>query len=63
MRRILDAGESPYELDMEWVWRESPDVVLTQDLCYFCEIDASTVMKQSTYCPPIRKSLSSTQGR
>ena len=43
MRRILDAGESPYELDMEWVWRESPDVVLTQDLCYFCEIDASTV--------------------
>ena len=43
MRRILDAGESPYELDLEWVWSESPDVVLTQDLCYFCEIDASTV--------------------
>ena len=43
MRRILDAGESPYELDLEWIWSESPDVVLTQDLCYFCEIDASTV--------------------
>ena len=43
MRRILEAGESPYELDAEWIANNSPDVVLTQDLCYFCEVDAQTV--------------------
>ena len=43
MRQILAAGESPYELDLEWLWDNPPDVVLTQDLCYFCEIDAATV--------------------
>ena len=43
MRRILAAGESPYELDGEWIANYSPDVVLTQDLCYFCEVDAQTV--------------------
>ena len=43
MRRILAAGESPYELDGEWIANNSPDLVLTQDLCYFCEVDAQTV--------------------
>ena len=43
MRRILAAGESPYALDAEWLAHNSPDVVLTQDLCYFCEVDAQTV--------------------
>ena len=43
MRRILSSGESPYELDVEWLVEASPDVVLTQDLCYFCEVDAGTV--------------------
>ena len=43
MRRILEAGESPYELDGDWIASNSPDVVLTQDLCYFCEVDAQTV--------------------
>jgi len=43
MRSLLAAGESPYELDQEWLRRYSPDVVLTQDLCYFCEVDAATV--------------------
>ncbi len=43
MRRILEAGESPYELDGDWIANNSPDVVLTQDLCYFCEVDAQTV--------------------
>ena len=43
MRRILSAGESPYDLDVEWLLAASPDVVLTQDLCYFCEVDAGTV--------------------
>ncbi len=43
MSRILSAGESPYDLDAEWLMEASPDVVLTQDLCYFCEVDAGTV--------------------
>lgn len=43
MHRILESGESPYDLDLEWLYQESPDVVLTQDLCYFCEVDAATV--------------------
>lgn len=45
MRRILEAGESPYDLDTEWLRQAAPDVVLTQDLCYFCEVDAGTVQR------------------
>ena len=43
MVRILTNGESPYELDQEWLVRESPDVILTQDLCHVCEVDAGQV--------------------
>ncbi len=43
MHQILASGESPYELDQAWLEQHPPDVVLTQDLCYFCEIDAPTV--------------------
>jgi len=43
MHRILAAGESPYDLDQEWMWSHSPDVVLTQDMCYFCEVDVAAV--------------------
>ena len=43
MHQILASGASPYELDQVWLEQHAPDVVLTQDLCYFCEIDASTV--------------------
>jgi iron complex transport system substrate-binding protein len=43
MRRLQASGESPYDLDQDWLVRHSPDVVLTQDLCYFCEVDAPTV--------------------
>jgi iron complex transport system substrate-binding protein len=45
MHRILAAGESPYDLDVDWLRQATPDVVLTQDLCYFCEVDAETVHK------------------
>lgn len=45
MARILSAGESPYELDGEWLRAAAPDIVLTQDLCYFCEVDAGTVRR------------------
>ena len=45
MHRLLTAGESPYDLDQEWLLEQSPDVVLTQDLCYFCEVDAAAVKR------------------
>jgi iron complex transport system substrate-binding protein len=51
MRQILAAGESPYQLDQEWFLQNSPDVVLTQDLCYFCEVDAATVNNAVTGMP------------
>ena len=43
MRRLLATGESPYELDNEWISHHSPEVVLTQDLCFFCEVNADQV--------------------
>ena len=45
MRRLLETGEELYQLDREWLLENAPDVVLTQDLCYFCEIDAGQVME------------------
>ena len=54
MHQILASGESPYELDQAWLEQHPPDVVLTQDLCYFCEIDAPTVNQalQAIPVPP-----------
>ncbi len=43
MVELLARGENPYELDQEWLARESPDVILTQDLCHVCEVDAGQV--------------------
>ena len=43
MRRLLATGESPYELDNDWILRHCPQVVLTQDLCFFCEVNADQV--------------------
>ena len=40
---LLTRGENPYELDQDWLVRESPDVILTQDLCHVCEVDAGQV--------------------
>jgi len=44
MRRLLEAGEELFELDRDWLYSNPVDVVLTQDLCYFCEVDAGQVM-------------------
>ena len=43
MNSLLARGEDPFELDREWLVRESPDVILTQDLCHVCEVDAGQV--------------------
>ena len=44
MRRLLEAGEELFELDRDWLLSNPVDVVLTQDLCYFCEVDAGQVL-------------------
>ena len=51
MHQILASGASPYELDQDWLEQHAPDVVLTQDLCYFCEIDAPTVNRAVSTIP------------
>ena len=43
MTLLLANGENPYELDQNWLAKESPDVILTQDLCHVCEVDAGQV--------------------
>ena len=43
MSEILRRGENPYVLDRDWLIQESPDVILTQDICHVCEIDADEV--------------------
>ena len=43
MQGLLAAGESFYRLDQDWMERTCPDVILTQDLCYFCDVDATVV--------------------
>ena len=44
MQQILRAGKSPFFLNKDWLRREKPDLILTQDLCYFCDVDANEVM-------------------
>ena len=43
MKKILESGESPYLVDEELLANLNSDIVLTQDLCYFCEVDSRTV--------------------
>lgn len=43
MRALLAAGENPYELDYDRLAAAAPDLILTQDLCHICEIDAGEV--------------------
>ena len=43
MVTLLVNGDNPYELDQDWLAKESPDVILTQDLCHVCEVDAGQV--------------------
>lgn len=54
MQRLLATGESPCELDNEWISANSPKVVLTQDLCFFCEVNAGQVEEAilGMPCPP-----------
>ena len=54
---LLRRGESPYDLDCQWLAQESPDLILTQDLCHICEIDANEVnaaLRQSNGGLPVQ---------
>ena len=54
IQQLLSTGESPYDLDNDWILNNPPDVVLTQDLCFFCEVDAGQVQEavESMADPP-----------
>ncbi len=43
MLELLSSAQNPFQLDVEWFQREEPDLVLTQDLCYICDVDAGQV--------------------
>jgi len=45
MRDILKDGGSPFVLDVDWLRRVQPDLIIAQDLCYRCSHDASEVAK------------------
>ena len=51
INRILTAGESPYELNQEWLLTQPPDVVLTQDLCTSAKSTPQLWTKPFRTCP------------
>ena len=50
MRALAEAGKSSFEIDTEWLRGANPDLVLTQDLCCFCDVDAGQVFETVTAC-------------
>jgi len=52
MQEILRAGKSPFVLDADWLQAEKPDLILTQDLCFICDVDASEVLDASRLLNP-----------
>ena len=48
---LLQRGESPYELDQQWLTHAAPDLIFTQDLCHICEIDANEVTQTLQQTP------------
>ena len=50
MAELAAEGRSTHEIDTGWLDREQPDLVLTQDVCAFCDVDASEVREAVTEC-------------
>ena len=48
---LLQRGESPYQLDQQWLTDAAPDLIFTQDLCHICEIDANEVTQTLQQTP------------
>lgn len=45
MRALQEAGLSPFQIDAEVLRRQSPDVVLTQDMCARCDPEVDDVQR------------------
>ena len=45
IREYTEAGQSTFVLDVEWLDSARPDLILTQDLCYVCDVDAGQVFQ------------------
>lgn len=54
MREIIKRSMSPFLMDVEWFNTQKPDLILTQDLCYICDVDASEVVKVASPLAPSR---------
>ena len=50
MKELADEGRPTHEIDAGWLDRERPDLVLTQDACAFCDVDASQVREAVAAC-------------
>ena len=50
MKELAAEGRSTHEIDAEWLDSERPDLVLTQDVCAFCDVDASQVNEAVASC-------------
>ena len=50
MKESAASGRSTYEIDTQWLSTANPDLVLTQDLCYICDVDASQVFEAVSIC-------------
>jgi hypothetical protein len=42
---LKERKESLFEVDVEWLARERPDLVVTQDTCKVCDVDKSEVAR------------------
>jgi len=52
-KSLDQSGEGTYVFDTEWLYRERPDVILTQDLCRVCDLDSNVVVKAlADFQPP-----------
>ena len=50
MKELADEGRPTHEVDAAWLERERPDLVLTQDVCALCDVDASVVQEAVESC-------------
>ena len=56
MKRILESGQVPYDVDVEWFKSQRPDLIITQDNCNICEIDIDFIqsrLNQFGYKPEV----------
>ena len=50
MKELAAEGRATHEIDAGWLARERPDLVLTQDVCALCDVDASQAREAVAAC-------------